>query len=48
MEADVEFEEFMAGVNRALTAQFGPDHQTVLSQTGKLISAFEWRPPDPG
>ena len=38
-------DEFIAAVEAALTAQFGPDHQRILSQ-GVIRSEFDWGKPE--
>lgn len=37
-------DELIARVDAALTAQFGPDHQRILSQ-GVVRSEFDWSAP---
>lgn len=41
---DDDLDRFVAAVNRALTEQFGPDHQRILSQ-GQIVSEFDWGQP---
>lgn len=40
-ETPDQFAAFLAAVDRALTEQFGQDHQAVLSQ-GEMVSEFVW------
>jgi hypothetical protein len=40
-DTDDSLDEFVARVDAALTAQFGPDHQRILSQ-GRTVSEFDW------
>lgn len=43
-DTDDSLDEFMARLDAALTEQFGPDHQRILSQ-GKVHSEFDWGTP---
>lgn len=42
IEAEGDLDAFLAAIDAALTAQFGPNHQEILGTTGQLYSAFEW------
>lgn len=37
-----DLDAFLSAVDASLTKVFGPDHQRVLSTSGKPLSAFEW------
>ncbi len=39
---DDDLDVFIAAIDAALTRQYGPDHQRILSEGGRLYSAFEW------
>ena len=41
-EADDDLDAFMAAIDAALTEQFGPDHQAILSSSGEIIFEFVW------
>jgi hypothetical protein len=42
-ETDDEFDLFLDAIDRALTEQFGPNHQAILAGDGSgVIRAFQW------
>lgn len=46
-ETAAEFGAFLAGVDRTLTAQYGPDHQRILAGDGIGCRSFEWSAAEP-
>jgi hypothetical protein len=43
-----DLDAFIAGVDAALTRQYGPDHQKALTASaGAVVRSFEWRDPPP-
>lgn len=41
-DPDDDLDAFIAAVDRALTAQFGPNHQEMFEAAGPVVSRFAW------